>query len=141
DHFRPYGRHMLFCALAITILGSSFPVTRLLLGYPVLAGQALRYALAAVILSALVRGGTRPTGRQVARLVALAATGLVGFNICALAALRAGDPPLLGTVVGATPLVLAILGPAMARRRPSVRLAGAAAVVVTGVALVEGGGH
>jgi drug/metabolite transporter (DMT)-like permease len=157
---------MLRCALAITILGSSFPVTRLLLGYPVLAGQALRYALAALILSALVRRGrpravrlaarptaarltavrltaVRLTAAQLARLVALAATGLVGFNVCALAALRTGDPPVLGTVVGAAPLVLALVGPALAGRRPSVRLAGAAAVVVAGVALVEGagGGH
>jgi drug/metabolite transporter (DMT)-like permease len=130
---------MLYSALAITILGSSFPLTRLLLGYPVLGGQALRYALAALVLSALVRAGSRPTARQLARLAALAATGLVGFNVCALAALRTGDPPLLGTVVGAAPLVLALLGPALDGRRPSVRLAGAAAVVVAGVALVEGG--
>jgi drug/metabolite transporter (DMT)-like permease len=132
---------MLYSALAITILGSSFPLTRLLLGYPVLAGQALRYAVAALVLSALVRGGDRPTARQFTRLAALAATGLAGFNVCALAALRTGDPTLLGTVVGAAPLVLAVLGPALAGRRPSVRLAGAAVVVVVGVALVEGGGR
>jgi drug/metabolite transporter (DMT)-like permease len=88
-----------------------------------------------------VRSGRRPGRRELARLLALAATGLVGFNICVLAALRSGDPPLLGTVIGATPLVLALLAPALARRRPAVRLVGAAAVVVVGVALVEGGGH
>ena len=132
---------MILCALAMTVLGSSFPVSRLILGYPVLTGQAMRYALAAVVLAALVRPGTRPDLRALVRLAALAATGLVGFNICVLHALRAGSPPLLGTVVGSTPLALAILGPALARQRPSGRLVGAAAVVVLGVALVEGGGH
>src|SRR5256885_4409418 len=125
----------------MTVLGSSFPVSRLILGYPVLTGQAMRYALAAVVLAALVRPGTRPDLRALVRLAALAATGLVGFNICVLHALRAGSPPLLGTVVGSTPLALAILGPALARQRPSGRLVGAAAVVVLGVALVEGGVH
>ena len=131
----------MLCTLAMTILGGSFPMSRLVLGYPVLTGQALRYALAAAVLAALVRPGPRPDLRALVRLAALAATGLVGFNICVLNALRAGDPPLVGTVIGATPLVLALLAPALARRRPAVRLVGAASVVVVGVALVEGGGH
>src|SRR5258708_6588112 len=37
----------LLCAVAMTILGTSFAVSRLLLGYPTLAGQAMRYTLAA----------------------------------------------------------------------------------------------
>ncbi|OLB74510.1 MAG: hypothetical protein AUI14_23290 [Actinobacteria bacterium 13_2_20CM_2_71_6] len=125
----------------MTILGSSFPVSRMILGYPVLTGQALRYALAALVLGALVRRGPMPSGKQIARLVALAATGLVGFNICVLNALRAADAPLVGTVVGGTPLVLALLGPALARQRPGIRVVAAAGIVVVGVALVEGGGH
>jgi len=125
----------------MTVLGSSFPVSRLIVGYPVLTGQAMRYALAAVVLAALVRPGPRPDRRALLRLAALAATGLVGFNICVLGALRSGTPPLLGTVVGSAPLALAILGPLLARQRPTARLVGAAAVVVLGVALVEGGVH
>src|SRR6266511_3825004 len=101
----------------MTLLGASFPVSRLILGYPVLTGQALRYALAAAVLGALVRRGPRPGRRAVVRLVALATTGLVGFNICVLGALRHADAPLVGTVVGASPLVLALLGPALAGRR------------------------
>ena len=132
---------MLFCTAAMTILGSSFAVTKLILGYPMFTGQLLRYALAAVILSALVRPGNRPTLRQLGRLALLSATGLVGFNICVLSAVRAGDPPLVGTIVGAAPLALALVGPIAARRRPGIRLVLAAAVVVGGVALVEGGGH
>lgn len=133
------------CALAMTILGSSFAVSRLLLGYPTLAGQAVRYALAAVLLGLLARRSARPrpamSGRDLVRLGALAATGLAGFNVCVLAALREADPGLLGTVVGATPLMLAVLGPALAGRRPSVRLAASGALAVAGVALVQGGGN
>lgn len=132
---------MILCVLAMTVLGGSFPVSRLILGYPVLTGQAMRYALAAVVLAALVRPGPRPDRRALLRLAALASTGLVGFNICVLGALRSGTPPLLGTVVGGTPLALAIIGPLLARQRPTARLVGAAAVVVLGVALVEGGAH
>ena len=132
---------MVLCALAMTILGSSFPITRLLLGYPVLAGQALRYTLAALVLASLAGSRARPAGRDLLRLGALAATGLVGFNICVLNALRSADPALLGTVIGAVPLLLALLGPALAKRRPAVRVVAGAVVVVLGVALVEGSGR
>ena len=81
------------------------------------------------------------SGRDLLRLGALAATGLAGFNVCVLAALRHADPALLGTVVGATPLMLAVLGPVLAGRRPSVRLAASGALAVAGVALVQGSGH
>src|SRR2546423_284826 len=37
----------------MTVLGGSFPMSRLILGYPMLTGQAMRYALAAAVLPAL----------------------------------------------------------------------------------------
>src|SRR5258707_13759784 len=105
----------LLCAVAMTILGTSFAVSRLLLGYPTLAGQAMRYTLAAALLGLLARRASSPAApprpprrrraRELIRLGVLAATGLAGFNVCVLAALRAADPALLGTVVGATPLL------------------------------------
>jgi drug/metabolite transporter (DMT)-like permease len=50
---------------------------------------------------------------------------------------------VVGTVIGAAPLGLALLGPLVAGRRyrPSVRIVAAAAVVVAGTALVEGTGR
>src|SRR2546423_92310 len=45
----------------MTVLGSSFPVSRLILGYPVLSGQALRYALAAEALFSLLAAPLLPT--------------------------------------------------------------------------------
>jgi drug/metabolite transporter (DMT)-like permease len=127
------------------ILGASVSISRLILDYPALTGQTARYALAAAVLVALVRlrGGpaVRPTRGDLAVLVALAATGLVAFNLLLLGALRHADAPVVGTVVGAAPLGLALLGPMLTGGRPSARPVAAAGVVVTGTALVHGGGH
>ncbi|GIH12114.1 membrane protein [Rugosimonospora africana] len=154
----------MLCATAMTILGTSFPVSRELTGYPTLTSQAVRYLIAAALLAALVRrsAGRAPYRRELLRLAGLAATGLAAFNVCVLAALRHADPAVLGTVIGGTPLLLAILGPVLAgsrastwagpvrrrsrrgapgRRRPSARVVGCGAVVVAGIALVQGGGH
>jgi drug/metabolite transporter (DMT)-like permease len=241
----------LLCTIGMTILGSSVAVSRLILNYPTLTGQALRYAAAAAILSVLLAafprtarlgtgrpdtarpqaahteaahlgttrlearrpeaagseadplqagllgttrlgtgrpevrhleagrlgttdlgahrlgtarwggrslgtarwgGGRRGTSRPVparlwpsrgdfVRLVALAATGLAGFNLCVLTALRHADAAIVGTVIGAAPLGLAIAGPLLRRERPASRIVGAATVVVLGAAIVHGGGH
>jgi drug/metabolite transporter (DMT)-like permease len=136
-------RHSAYCVLTCGILGSSFVVSRSIVDYPILTGQAIRYALAAVALFALVRRGptrVHPSGRELARLALVAATGLVAFNVLLLFALRHADPAVIATIVGVSPLLLALLGPLQERRRPAPRLLGAAAVVVAGAALVSGFG-
>ncbi|GAB3863641.1 DMT family transporter [Dactylosporangium cerinum] len=132
--------YTLYCVLTCAILGSSFTVSRSLVDYPVLTGQALRYTLAAAAL-ALLTSWLRPTGRELVRLALVAATGLVGFNVLLMYALRHADPAAIGTIVGVSPLLLALLGPLQERRRPSARLLLAATVVVLGAVLVEGGGR
>jgi drug/metabolite transporter (DMT)-like permease len=138
------------CTAGMVILGASVSISRLILDYPVLTGQAARYALAAgvlILLAALVRRrgragpAVRPGRRDLAVLVALAATGLVAFNLLLLGALRHADAPVVGTVVGAAPLGLALLGPMLTGGRPRARLVAAAGVVVAGTAVVHGGGH
>jgi drug/metabolite transporter (DMT)-like permease len=142
----------------MTVLGGSVAISRSIVAYPTLTGQALRYAVAATILASLVRRGS-PVSRVAApfrrmdlrsaqikqmewlRLVALSATGLVGFNVCLLAALRHAEAAVVGTIVGCSPLVLAIVGPLSNRARPAARLVLASAVVVAGAALVEGTGR
>lgn len=146
-HLDPVGAAL--CVLGMTVLGSSVAVSRLALDYPTLTGQALRYALAAAVLAALVRWPARsrpptrarPDRRDVVLLTALAAVGLVWFNICLLSALRHADAAVVGTVVGAAPLGLGLLGPLLRRARPAPRLVAAAGVVVAGTALVHGGGR
>ncbi|GGM17114.1 DMT family transporter [Dactylosporangium sucinum] len=136
-------RHIAYCVLTCALLGSSFTVSRSIGSFPVLTGQALRYTLAALALFALLATSQRrlPTLRELVRLGAVAATGLVLFNVLLLAALRHADPAVIGTIVGVSPLVLALLGPLQEGRRPSRRLLLAGGVVVLGAALVEGFGH
>jgi drug/metabolite transporter (DMT)-like permease len=133
-----------FGAGAQALLGSSFAVSAALTHYPFAAGQAGRYLLAAIALLAVGRARGlplhRPGPRDLARLALLAATGLVAFNWCLLGALRHGTPAAVGVIVGGTPLVLAVLGPARVRSWPRGRVVGAAGAVVLGVVLVEGAG-
>ncbi|WP_064741904.1 DMT family transporter [Hamadaea tsunoensis] len=134
------------CTLGMLIVGSSVAVSRLVTGYPLLTGQALRYAAAAVLLLGLARffpapTRTRPTRRELALLAALGATGLALFNACILIGLRHAEPAVIGTAIGAAPLTLALLGPLLSGRRPATLLVAAAGVVLAGTALVEGLGR
>ncbi|MFJ8751542.1 DMT family transporter [Streptomyces sp. NPDC102441] len=131
-------------AAAMLLVGTSTAVSATIADYPVLTGQALRYALAAAILLAVVRRRRLPrahlTPRDFLLLAALAATGLVGFNIFLVEATRHASPAMIGTVVGAIPVVLALVGPLTQRRRPAARIVGAAAVVTLGAAVAAGFG-
>lgn len=131
--------------LAMAIVGSSVAVSGTLTRYPVYLGQAGRYAVATGLLALLLRREATVPPRlrpaEVTRLLALSLTGLVTFNAFLIVGSRHADPSTLGVVVGATPLVLAVLGPLLERRRPRARVVGAAGIVVLGVALVEGFGR
>ncbi|MFJ8441102.1 DMT family transporter [Kitasatospora griseola] len=131
-------------AAAMTLLGCSTGVTATFSSYPVAAGQALRYAIAAAVLLPLARRQkklfTRLTARDAGLLLALAATGLFAFNLLMITALRHTDPAVVGSIVGCTPLLLGVLGPLLARRRPAARLLVAAGLVVVGAALTQGFG-
>ena len=70
-------------------------------------------------------------------LLALALTGLVGYNLFLLAALRYTDPASVGVVVGCIPIALALAGPITQRRRPQSRPLWAAVIVSAGAAVVQ----
>lgn len=126
------------------LVGASIPVTGLLGDYPVLMGQAWRYGLAAVVLLALMRWrGERHAPLRVSDLgwlVALAVVGMAGFNVLMLAAVQEAEPALVGSVVGAAPLVLALAPSTMRGRLPPAGLLLGAALVVAGVVVTEGAG-
>lgn len=147
-------RHIAQGALAMSVLGASTAVSAHLTRYPVLGGQALRYALAAAVFAVIVRRRglprIRPTAREWLLLTLLSATGLVLFNVFVLTALRHTDAATLGSVVACSPLVLAIAGPLVTRTGPGTRpghrlrkgpAVGAAGLVVAGSAMVQGFGH
>jgi drug/metabolite transporter (DMT)-like permease len=133
----------LYAGIAMVLMGSSVAVSSVLGHYPALGGQAVRYALSAAALGLLLRARgalPRPTPRGVVLLLALALTGLVGFNLFLLAALRYTDPAAVGVVVGCVPIALALAGPIAQRRRPGPRTLWAAAIVSVGAAVVQGAG-
>ncbi len=125
------------------LVGSLTAVSATVAPYPVYGGQAVRYAVAALILLAVarLRGGARPPAPvwwQWPMIAALAATGLVGFNVCIIEGTHYTSPATIGTVIGAVPIVLAVVAPLMARRRPAPRVVAAAVVVAAGAGVANG---
>ncbi|HEU5129219.1 MAG TPA: DMT family transporter [Glycomyces sp.] len=133
-----------FGVTAMITVGSSASVLAALGDYPTFGGQAIRYAGAAVILLILLRvlriAHMRGTAPDWLRLTLLAATGLAGFNVCYVEAVRHADPATVGAIIGGVPIVMAVLDPILRRRAPSSRLIAAAAVVSVGVAVMQGFG-
>src|SRR6266508_3103185 len=157
-------RGSVLAIVAQVLVGSSIAVLGALRDYPLYAGQGLRYALAMLLIAIVLRAAperfdvlsedaARPAGppagtgqrigrsllaRDYARLLGMALTGMVGFNLCVLSAERRADPALVGVIVGGAPIVLAIVTPLLARRMPSGRLVFAGVLVTTGVAIAQG---
>ncbi|MQY03911.1 hypothetical protein ACRB68_19570 [Actinomadura sp. RB68] len=129
---------------AMFLVGSLPAVSATVAGYPVLGGQAVRYAVAAAILLAVAavadrgRRGLRLAAREWALLAALAGTGLAAFNVFIVEATRDTSPATVGTVVATVPVVLALAGPLQAGRRPAPAVVLAACVVAAGAALASG---
>ncbi|GAA5084130.1 DMT family transporter [Thermocatellispora tengchongensis] len=125
-------------ASAMFLVGTLAGVSGLIQDYPVYGGQAVRYAVAAVILlvTARVLGlrFVRLTAREGALLTALTLLGLVAFNVCVIEATRHAGPSLAGTVLATVPLALALLG----GRRPAPLVVAGAVIVVAGATLATG---
>ena len=125
--------------IASCSVGASFPVSEALIGYPYAAGQCIRYFAGALILTVLLKGRLgRPTPRELGFLALVAAVGMVGFNLAVLATVERLGATNAGVVIGASPVVLALLVPLLARRRPSGPFVVAALVVAAGAAIVNG---
>jgi len=129
---------------AATLVGGSVAASSLLTGYPVLGGQAVRYAIAAVLLASWARLRRRPlpgvTRVDALWLSSLAAFGLVGCSVAQIEATRLNDPSVVGVVIGAAPVVIAVMAPAVTRQRPSRRVLLAAFIVVAGSSATQIGG-
>ncbi|WP_245931041.1 DMT family transporter [Actinokineospora auranticolor] len=130
--------------LAAAMVGGSVPISGMLAGLPLLLGQSIRYGLGAVLLVLFMRWrGTRierPRQRDVPALVAVVVVGMLGFNACMITAQGFAEPGLVAAVLGGSPLVLAAVAPLMVGKRPTARTLVGAAVVVSGVVVLSGGG-
>jgi drug/metabolite transporter (DMT)-like permease len=139
----PTLRGALLATTALALVGSLVAAADLVEGYPLSTGQALRYAAAGLALLVIARGRLpRLQAREAIGLAALAATGLVLFNLFVIEGVRETDPATIGVIVGCVPIVLAFAGPLLERRPLSGRVVLAAAVVALGAAGVQwaGGG-
>lgn len=128
---------------ALILIGSLVASADLVEGYPLATGQVLRYALAGLALLAIARFRLPRLDRRGAiGMVALAAAGLVLFNVFVIEGVRETDPATVGVIVGCVPIVLALAGPLTEGRPVSARVIGAALVVSAGAAGVQwaGGG-
>jgi drug/metabolite transporter (DMT)-like permease len=134
-----------FGALGMACVGGSVAVSGVLTDAPLFTVQALRYAVAAALLAlaARVSGQTlpRPRGADWAWLGAVACCGLVVFNVALVRGAEHAEPAVLGVAVASVPILLAVAGPLMARRRPQPAVLAAALTVTLGAALVQGGGR
>ena len=131
--------------VAMACVGSSVAVSQTIVDAPLFTLQALRYALAAVLLLALAtlarRPLPRPRGREWLWLVGVAVTGLVLFNLAVVRGVEHAEPAVIGVAVASVPLVLAVAGPLLAGGRPAPLVVVAAGVVSAGAVLVQGGGR
>jgi drug/metabolite transporter (DMT)-like permease len=129
---------------SVLLIGGSVAASRLLGGYPVLGGQAVRYLAAGLLLAAWAwlrrKPLPRPTGREWTWLAGLAVIGLAGCSVLLIEATRVADPASVGIIIGAAPLVIVVAAAIAARARPSRRVLFAAALVTAGSAAAQLGG-
>jgi drug/metabolite transporter (DMT)-like permease len=132
----------------MVFVGGSTAVSGLLYGAPLLTAQAVRYAVACLLLVGLAHAGRHhlvaPRGAEWLWLLGVAGTGMVLFNIALVRGSRHAEPAVLGVAVACVPLVLAVLGPLLGDAgagKPSRRLLAAALVVSAGAAMVQGLGR
>ena len=131
-------------AFGAVVVGGSVPVNGLLQHYPMWTAQGLRYGLAGLLLLGWARyRGQRlrpPRPRDLPAFAGLALSGMLGFSLLQIHAQRYADPGFVAAVIGASPLVVGIVAPLLARRRPRLVVLLGASLVVVGIAALSGGG-
>lgn len=130
--------------VAASLVGMSVPVTGLLTHYPVLSGQAIRYAIGAAVLYAWLRRSGRRLPRMGWRdllgVAGMVGPGMLGFSAAQLTAQRYAEPGFVAAMLGGAPLLLALVVPLAQHRRPAARVLVGASAVVLGVVVLSGGG-
>lgn len=132
-------------ATGMAFVGGSVAVSGFLSDAPSLTVQALRYAVACLLLLLFARVVgkkiVRPRGREWLWLAGVVLTGLIIFNVALVHGSRHAEPAVIGVAVACVPLLMAVAGPLLEGRSPARRLIVAALVVTAGAALVQGLGR
>lgn len=126
-------------------VGGAVAVSSVLAGAPFFTAEAIRYAVASLLVAAFARVSGRrvvmPRGPEWLWLAGIAVTGLVVFNVALVQGSRHAEPAVLGVAVACVPSLLAVFGPLLTRSRPEPPVVAAALVVTCGAALVQGLGR
>jgi drug/metabolite transporter (DMT)-like permease len=129
----------------MALVGGSVSVSHALTHAPLFAAQAIRYAIATVLLLVLARVArariVRPRGFEWLWLAGVAAAGLVLFNVAVVRGVAHAEPAVIAVAVAGVPILLGVVGPLLERRRPTRAVIVAAVVVTAGSVLVEGTGR
>ncbi|HWG65182.1 MAG TPA: DMT family transporter [Streptosporangiaceae bacterium] len=132
-------------AAAMVCVGGSVAVSAVLGKGPLLAAEAVRYAVACLLLVGFARVSGRrlvmPRGAEWLWLAGVTLTGLVVFNIALVEGSGHAEPAVLGVAVACVPALLALVGPLLDRARPSPVVVAAALMVTCGAGLVQGLGR
>ncbi len=132
-------------AAGMVLVGSSVAISRTLAAAPLCTAQAIRYAIAGLLLLALARRlripVVAPRGREWLWLAGIAAVGLVTFNLAIVHGTAHAQPTMIAVAVACVPVLLGVLGPVMQGQRPRRQVVLAAVIVTVGAAAVEGAGH
>lgn len=127
------------------IVGAGVTAASYLVNFPIYLSQCIRYGIGAIFLGFLARNerwsNQRLAWRERIQLLGVATMGMVAFSLCSIEALRSAPAPSVAIVIGAVPILLAIVGPYTQHRRPTIRPFVGALAVVLGTAVVEGTGH
>ncbi|HEY2521410.1 MAG TPA: EamA family transporter [Streptosporangiaceae bacterium] len=141
----PPSRAVGACIGAMVFVGGSVAVSGLLTGAPMFTAEAVRYAVAALLLVLFAhwsgRAVVRPRGTEWLWLAGIAATGLVLFNVGLVQGAHHAEPAVLGVAVACVPPLLAVAGPLLERSRPRPAMVAAALVVTGGAGLIQGLGR
>jgi drug/metabolite transporter (DMT)-like permease len=142
---RRFAKGLILGVFAMSLVGGSVAVSVVLGDAPLFTAQAIRYAVAAVLLALIARiAGVRidrPRGTEWLWLTGIAATGLVLFNVAVIRGVAHAEPATIAVAVACVPVVIGLVGPLLDRQRPARRVVIAAVVVTIGSIIVEGTGH
>jgi drug/metabolite transporter (DMT)-like permease len=132
-------------AAGMACVGAGVAVSGVLADAPLFTVQAIRYAVASLLLLALARAARvplrAPRGTEWLWLLGVAALGLVLFNVALVRGSEHAEPAAIGVAVACVPVVLALVGPLLEGGRPAPGTVLAAVVVTAGAALVQTGGR